>query len=68
MTALSTKNIFINMPKLYKGVNLNPTTCLGVQVAEFSNLQHTVCCKSLDPTCWVLILQSIYRGALRAPI
>ena len=46
------------------GVNLNPTTCLGVQVAESSNLKHKVCCKLMDSADWVLILQSSYLREL----
>ena len=37
-------------------VNLNPTSCMGMQAAEFCYLQHPMCCKLLDSAGWVLIL------------
>ena len=37
-----------------------------MQPAESNRGQHPVCCPLLDSAGWVLILQSIHRGALRA--
>ena len=31
-----------------------------MQFAEFSNLQHRVCCKLLDSASWVLIYQQVH--------
>ena len=43
---------FVNRSELYRSVNLNPPTCLGMQVVGSNNLQHQQCCKLLEPaTC-----------------
>ena len=64
---IRTVSNLIHRSKSYKCVNLNPTGGMGMQPAESNRGQHPVCCHLLDSAGWVLILQSSYRGALRAP-
>ena len=44
------------------------STCMGMQVAQSSNLQHQVYCNLRDSAGWVIILRCNYRVALRAPV
>ena len=45
---LGTVGNLVNRSKLCTCVNLNATGCMNMRAAEFSRLQHQVCCHQLD--------------------